>query len=522
MLTPQNTTYRGYSRQVHSPLREILRLKLSGGLSIRQIQRSTKISVGAIQKLLAKASELELTWPLPDELNDTELANLFYPKSDTRRSTRFQQPDWAKVHQDLKRKEMTKQLLWEEYCQQYPNRCYSYSQFCDRYRQWQGTQKRSMRQTHKAGEKCFVDYCGPTVPIINAATGEIHDAQVFVAVLGASNYTYAEATHNQALPDWIGSHVRMFEFFGGCSEIVVPDNLRSGVSRPCRYDPDLNPSYQQWAAHYGVAVIPARPYKPKDKSKAEVGVQIVERWILARLRHHSFFSLAEVNQCIRSLLEELNQRPFKQLPGNRIEAFEQIDKPALKPLPLHPYQYVEIKTVKVNIDYHIQHQQHLYSVPHQYVGESLELHASDGLITLYFRQHKVAVHPRKRHPGTTTEPTHMPERHQRHQQWTPGRLKRWAQDLGSDVLQWVEMQLSSRAHPEQAYRVCLGLLNLSREYPSQRLNSACQIANREGLDRLKQIKSILKSNRDQLPEQLDLSVELPQDHDNVRGPNHFH
>ena len=503
-------------------IREILRLRFAAGLSIRQIKDSTKVSVGAIQKLLSKAQELELSWPLPDELDDTALAGLFYPGADTRLSSRFQVPDWSAVHQELKRKGMTLQLLWEEYTQQYPNRCYSYSQFCDRYRHWRGKQRRSMRQTHKAGEKCFVDYCGQTVPIIDPGSGEIREAQVFVGVLGASNYTYAEATYTQSLPHWLESHVRMFTFFGGCTELIIPDNLRSGVSQACRYDPDLNASYQQLAEHYQVAVVPARPYKPKDKAKAEVGVQIVERWILARLRRHSFFSLAELNQCIRSLLEELNQKPFKQLSGNRLQAFERLDKPALKPLPVHPYRYVEIKPVKVNIDYHVQHNQHHYSVPHQYVGETLELHASDTLITLYFRQRQVAAHPRSHRPGTTTEASHMPKRHQKQQRWTPGRLKHWAKDIGPEVLTWVDTQLTTRDHPEQAYRVCLGLLNLSRDYPLARLNAACKIANREGLLRLKQIKSILRSHRDQLPEPLDLQTELPQEHENIRGPKNFH
>lgn len=503
-------------------IRDILRLRQAAGLSIRQIKASTKLSVGAIQKLLVKADALGLSWPLPPELDDNQLARLFYPGADTRASNRFQAPDWSVIHQELKRKGMTKQLLWEEYTQQYPNRSYSYSQFCDRYAHWRGLQKRSMRQIHKAGEKCFVDYCGPTVPIVCAATGEIRPAQVFVAVLGASNYTYAEATLTQSLPDWLGSHVRTFAYFGGCTEIVVPDNLKSGVKRACRYDPDLNASYQQWAAHYQVAVIPARPYKPKDKSKAEVGVQIVERWILARLRHHTFFSLAELNQCIRALLEDLNQKSFKQLPGNRRQAFEQLDQPALKPLPRHPYRYVDIKPVKVNIDYHVEYQRHHYSVPHHYVGETLELHASDTLITLYFRRQTVATHVHKHYPGITTEPAHMPKRHQKHQQWTPGKLKNWARDVGAETLRWVTTQLDTKPHPEQAYRVCLGLLNLCKTYPRERLEAACRIANQAGLRRLKQIKSILQSNRDQLPEQLELNTELPQDHENIRGPHNFH
>ncbi len=513
-MTAKRTTMR--------KIRDVLRLRLSAGLSIREISRSTKISVGGIAKLLAKATALELSWPLPDDLDDNTLANLFYPAADTRTSRRYQMPDWPVIHLELKRPHMTKQLLWEEYTQQYPNRCYSYSQFCDRYRHWRGKQKRSMRQHHRAGEKCFVDYGGSTVPVINGSTGEIREAQIFVAVLGASNFTFVEATWTQTLPDWLGSHVRMLEYFGGCTDMIVPDNLRSGVSKACRYDPDINPSYQQWAEHYLVAVVPARPYKPKDKAKAENAVLVVQRWILARLRHHSFFSLAELNQCIRALLEDLNNRPFKQLPGCRRSAFEQLDRPALKPLPIHPYRYVAIKPVKVNIDYHVQYEAHCYSVPHQYVGERLELHASDTLVEAYFQRQLVATHPRKYTPGFTTNPAHMPKRHREHQQWSPGRLKRWAGDIGPDIQTWVSDQLEQRAHPEQAYRVCLGLLNLSKQYPATRLNAACRIANQAGLVRLKQVKTILKSNRDQLPEQLSLAAELPQDHENVRGPHHFH
>ena len=314
----------------------------------------------------------------------------------------------------------------------------------------------------------------------------------------------------------------MLDYFGGCTALIVPDNLRSGVSKACRYDPDLNPSYQQWAEHYQVAVIPARPYKPKDKAKAEVAVQVVERWILARLRHHTFFSLAELNQCIRSLLEDLNSRPFKQLPGCRQSAFEQLDRPALRPLPSQPYRYRDIKPVKVNIDYHVQYKDHHYSVPHQYVGERLELHASETLVETYFRRQLVATHPRKYRPGLTTNPAHMPTRHRAQQQWSPGRLKRWAADIGPDTLLWVSGQLEGRDHPEQAYKVCLGLLNLSKQYPATRLNAACRIATGAGLNRLKHIKAILKSNRDQLPEQLSLAADLPQDHENIRGPHNFH
>lgn len=505
-------------------IREILRLRWAAGLSIRQIRASTKASVGAIQQLLIRAAALGLSWPLPDELDDAALARLLYPGTDVRVSSRYEIPDWAAVHQELKHKGVTKLLLWEEYTAHYPNRCYSYSQFCDRYRQWQQRQKRSLRQLHKAGEKCFVDYCGQTVPIVDRHTGEIRAAQVFVGTLGASNYTFAEASWTQSLPDWLGSHVRMLEYFGGCPALIVPDNLKSGVNRACRYDPDLNASYQQLAEHYQLAVLPARPRKPRDKPKVEVAVQVVERWILARLRKHTFFSLAELNRCIRALLTELNAKPFKRLPGNRRDAFENIDRPALKPLPKHAYEYVAIKTVKVNIDYHIEFEHHHYSVPHELVGERLECYVGEQLVKVYFQGKQVACHARSQGPGMTTVAAHMPVKHQKHHAWTPGRLKQWAQDIGPNVLIWVRYRLDERDHPEQAYRLCLGLLNLSRQYPAQRLDTACRIANQHSMARLKQIQSILKANRDQLPDQLGSDAEsaLPQDHENIRGPHHYH
>ena len=506
-------------------LRDVLRLRLQAGLSIRAISRSAKLSIGGVQKLISRAEALKLSWPLPADLDDTRLAGLFYPGADTGAAPRREAPDWAAVHEELTRPHVTRQLVWEEYTHQYPNRCYSYSQFCDRYRHWLGQQQRTMRQVHKAGEKCFVDYGGDTASVIDATTGEVRPAQLFVAVLGASDYTFAEATWTQSLPDWLGSHTRAMTFFGGVPALIVPDNLRSGVSKACRYDPDINPSYQQWAEHYRVAILPARPRKPRDKAKAEQGVLLVQRWILARLRHHRCFSLDELNRHIATLLEDLNNRPFKRKPGSRRAAFEALDKPALQPLPPQPYQYVHIKPVTVHIDYHVQYQQHYYSVPHQYVGEKLALHASDTLIELYFRQRCIAAHPRRDAPGFSTHPAHMPERHRAQQQWSPERLTRWATQLGPDVHDWVSRQLKRRTHPEQAYRVCLGLLQLSKRYPATRLNAACQRANQAGLVRLKQIQHLLETNQDQLPgltgQDTALPNPLPQDHENLRGPQHF-
>ncbi len=504
-------------------LREVLRLRLSAQLSMRQIRDSLRLSLGAVQKITSKADELKLDWDAIQKIDDRQLAKAIYPESDTRASSTLELPDWRDIHKELAYPKMTKHVAWEEYSQTYPNRSYSYPQYCHLYGEWLKKQKRSMRQVHKAGDKLFVDYAGQTVPVVQGDTGEVRLAQVFVAVLGASNYIFAEATWTQRLPDWLGSHVRAFNFIGGVPKLVVPDNLKSGVTKPCRYDPDLNPSYEQLGAHYGVAIMPARPRKPQDKAKAEGGVLIIERWILARLRHHTFFSLAELNQCIAALLADVNNRAFKQLKGTRQEWFESIDKPALLPLPKHAYEYTYIKTVKVNVDYHVQYEDHLYSVPHQLVGEKLEIHAKDKLIEIFFHNKRVTSHARKYHYGMTTNPQHMPTQHEKHHQWSAGRLMNWAKDLGDDVLVWVKAILAQKQHEQQAYRVCLGLLNLSRQYESARLNKACAIATHHQLYRLKQIKSILQSNQDQLlPESKEQLSLLPQAHENIRGPKSFH
>lgn len=496
-------------------IREALRLKFQANLSIRKIARATQVSVGTIQHILSQASIHQLSWPLPEPMTDKQLVSLLYPAK-PKSPDAVVLPDWLHIHQELKRKEVTKWLLWQEYEQSVAN-SYSYSQFCRRYTAWLGQQKRSMRQIHKAGEKCFVDYAGPTIDIIDRNTGEVHKAQIFVGVLGASNYTYAEASRSQTSKDWLMSHVRMFEYFQGVPLMLVPDNLKSGVTKACRYDPDINASYQQLAEHYHVAVMPARPLKPKDKAKAEVGVQVVERWIMAKLRHQLFFSLYELNHVMGQLLEDLNTRAFKKLEGNRRQAYEQLDKPALNPLPKHPYRYSDIRQAKVNIDYHISYEQHHYSVPHAYVGEKVEIHASDALIEVFFGQTKIASHPRKHIPGMTTDASHMPMPHAKHMKWTPERLKSWAAQVGEDTLTWVSQRMAEKKHPEQAYRLCLGLLGLTKKLPKQRLNSACRLANQQGLTRLKQIKSILQNNQDQLPEQLSINVSLPQQHENIRG-----
>lgn len=503
-------------------IKELLRLKFEARLSQRQIARCLKMGLGTVSQHLCRAKALGLTWPLPDDVDDSQLEALFYPKAPARSG--YIEPDYAEMHSELKNKGITKQLLWEEYKQAHDVNGYQYSQYCQRYRNWVKTLQRSMRQIHKAGEKLFVDYCGQTISIVNSFTGEITRAQIFVATLGASSYTYAEATRTQTKPDWIQSHINAFNFLGGVPEIIVPDQLKSAVTTSCRYEPKINASYQHMASHYKTAIIPARPRKPKDKSKVENAVLVVERWILARLRKMTFFSLAELNQHIRFLLEDLNQRPFKKLKGSRASQFEMLDKPALRSLPLQPYQYTECKLARVNIDYHIEYNKRYYSVPHHLVKHQVEVQATRDTITIYFNGKQVAKHPKQLQSGHyITNPAHMPESHRKHAQWSPERILSWAQDLGPYVLKLTQKLFDKKAHPEQAYRACLGLLNLSRKYDAQRLNEACNRALNIGSCRLQSVKSILQNGLDQQPLNEPLTPPDEHDHhDNIRGPEYYH
>ncbi|MCP5016552.1 MAG: IS21 family transposase, partial [Ketobacter sp.] len=479
-------------------IKEILRLHYEAGLSRRGIAQALNISYGSAANYLNRAECAGISWPLPPDIGERELGRLLFPTQPLTGQRRFAEPDFLTMHEELKRKGVTRQLLWQEYRQQHPKDGYSYAQFCHRYLEWRDKQQRSMRQTHKAGEKLFVDYCGPTMAIVNPETGEVRQAQVFVAVLGASNYTFACASWSQNQADWLNAHVKAFSFYDGVPEIVVPDNLKSAVRKTHRYEPDLNPAYQQLASHYGIAVIPARPYKPKDKAKAETAVQIVERWIMARLRHQTFFSLASLNQAIRFLLDDLNQRPFKKLPGCRQSQFEQLDKPALKPLPSQPYQYADIKLARVHIDYHIEYDKHYYSVPHHLVKVQVEVQATDTTVAIYHQGQRVACHPRSHRQGahsTCTE--HMPRPHQQ-QQWSPERFLSWAKEIGDATHAVVSHILQEKRHPEQCYRRVLALLNNARKYGRDRLDNACQRALLINSPTRSSVESILKQGLDRI------------------------
>lgn len=510
-------------------LKEILRCKYQGKLTHRQIALSLSISASTVSYYVNRAAQLGITdWPLAPIWDDVTLERAFLKTVAVHKTQHKPLPNWAGVYQELKapgRKGVTLELLWQEYAERSPEQHYSYNHFCRLYKEWAAVLQPSMRQTHLAGEKLFVDYCGQTMPIVDPDTGEMTcRAQIFVAVLGASNYTFAEATRSQQLEDWIMSHKRAFEFFGGVPQLVVPDCLKSAVSVARNTDPDLNPTYQMLAAHFGTAIMPARPRKPKDKSKAEVGVQVVTRWILAVLRHEVFHSLAHLNQRIAELLIKLNNKPFQKLPGCRSSLFNELDAPALQPLPRFPYEYTKIQRVLAGKDYHVDIEKHYYSVPYALVGKRLEAHIRAQTIVIYHHGQVVAEHPRSHRKGQhTCDMAHMPDHHKVMLEWSPERLLKWAASIGIYTQQWVQETLAHAAHPALAVRPCLSLLGQSETYSKARLEAACLRGHLTGANRLHNIRAILKNGLEYQPmptvkhDPLKALV-----HDNVHGESYFH
>jgi transposase len=500
---------------------EALRLR-AAGLSTRKIAASLSVAQSTVAEYLKRADRAGLSWPLPAGATDVDLERRLFEPVGGRTRRGLEQPDWAAVHRELRRNGVTLSLVWEEYRAAHPDDGYGYSRFCELYRRWEGRLSPSMRQHHVAGERAFVDYAGDTLEIVDGGTGEMRRAQIFVGVLGASSYTYAEATWTQSLPDWIGAHVRMLAFFGGSPEQLVSDNLKAGVTKACFHEPRINRTYAEMAAHYDAAVIPARPYKPRDKAKVEVGVQLVQRWIIARLRKRRFFSLAEANAAIRELLDRLNGKVTRHLGASRRALFEQLDKPALKPLPSAPYAYAEWFERRVGLDYHVEVEKQYYSVPHQLLKKTLWVRVSARTVEIFHDGQRVASHVRTsgnaRH---TTVAAHMPASHRRYAGLTPAELRRRAEAIGPETEALVDLILRTKPHPEQGFRACIGIVGLARSHGRGALEAACRRAREIGGLSYSSVRSILQNNlhRQQPPK----PAEGPAiTHPNIRGASYFH
>lgn len=497
----------------------ILRLSAEG-VTARQISLNLGVARSTVSECQRRAAQAGIGWPPPAELDEAALERRMYPPSTLCADTR-PAVDWAAIHVELKRKGVTLFLLHQEHKENFPEG-YQYSRFCDLYRVWAGTVDRVMRQEHRAGEKAYVDYSGQRLPIVDRHTGEIRQAEIFVGAMGASAYTFAEATWTQGLPDWLGSHVRMLEFYGASPRVCVSDNLRSGVTRPHRYEPEINASYQALLDHYGIAAIPAQVRQPRQKSRAEAGVFLTQRFILARLRNTPFFSLDQANRAIAALVQAMNRRPFKKLPGTRLSLFESIDRPAMRPLPAARYEYAEWKRCRVGINYHITVEAHHYSVPHTLAGQEIDVRTTATTVECLHRGHRVTSHARGLiRGGYTTLAAHMPERHQQHAQWTPERLLAWAAKSGPATAQMAQTILARRAYPEQGFRSILGVMRLGKTYGDARLEAACQRALSIGTCSYTSIESILKAGLDRSDLPMPIALSLPAEHDNVRGPGYY-
>lgn len=502
-------------------IRELLRLKFDCHLTNREISKSCASARSTVAEHLRRFSESHLSWPLPPDIDDESLEGLLFPPMPAAGDPPREPLDFVYLHKELRRRGVTLMLLWHEYKAVH---CagYQYSQFCSLYRQWAAGVDPVMRHEHAAGEALCVDWAGMTVDITDRVSGVIKPASIFVAALPASSYSYAEATLSQDLADWIGAHCRALAYFGGVPQMLVPDNTKTAVTRACYYEPDINPSYLEMANHYGTAILPTRVRKPRDKAAVENAVLIVERWILARIRNETFFSLSTLNRRIAELLEEFNHRPFQKLPGCRRQAFEDIDRPVLKPLPAEPYRFAEWKKVGVNIDYHIEFERHYYSVPYRLIHKRVDVRYTTSTIECFYKSTRVASHIRLNLPGRhTTVKEHMPPQHQKWVEWTPERFVRSAQKIGPACATLIQTIIATRAIPQQGFRSALGILRLEKSYGTSRLEMACQRALDIGATSYTSVKSILKHGLDHCAASQPAQNETAINHDNIRGPQYY-
>jgi transposase len=499
--------------------KEILRQKWLLGRPHRAICTSVGVSMGAVSLALTRAANAELTWDAVNALDDAELEARLYPSVVA--AAARPEPDCTWIHRERHRVGVTLELLHHEYLEQHPGGL-RYTSFCDRYREWMGRRGLVMRQVHVAGDKMFVDYSGKRPRIVDPSTGEVLEVELFVAALGASNLTYAEATYTQRGPDWIASHVRAFDYFGGVPAACVPDQLKSGVTRACRYEPEVQRTYEELAQHYGTTVLPARPMHPRDKAKVEVAVQIAQRWLLARIRNEVFHSLGELNARLRELLVDLNGREMRRYGKSRRALFEAIERAALRPLPTTRFEYTEWQKARVNIDYHVQVEGHFYSVPYKLVHEEVEARLCGDVVEILHGRARVAAHRRSSvKGGFTTITEHMPSAHRAQAEWTPSRIVAWAGKVGVSTRELCEAILADRPHPEQGFRSCLGILRLGKRYGELRLEAACSRALRVRARSYRHVESILKNGLDRVVA-TDEQTSLPLTHENVRGPGYYH
>jgi len=502
-------------------LRELLRLKYDAGLSHRALAQACAMGLGTVTTYLQRAAAAGVAWPLPEDLDDEALEARLFARPATPLARDRVVPEWAQLHHELKKPGVTLALLWTEYRAQHPTG-YAYSQFCERYRRWARALKPSMRQVHRAGEKLFVDFSGKRPHLVDPTTGELVVVELFVGVLGASGLIYAEATRSQDLPSWVSAHVRMLDYFQGSAAIWVPDNLKSGVTMAHRYEPEINRTYAELAQHYGAVVIPARVATPTDKPKVEVSVQIAQRWVVAALRHQTFFTLADLNAAIGTRVDAINLRPMKGLGVSRRTLFEQIDRPALKSLPRTRYELATWQPCRVNIDYHVQVDHNFYSVPYQLVHARVEARVTQLTVEVFFKGHRVAVHTRLTGRGRfATQLAHMPHAHRAHAEWTPSRLIAWAEQTGPATGRLAAGILERRPHPEQGYRACLGLMRLGRVHGADRLEAACDRAARLRSYRLRTVEHILTNQQDRLPLEDPAPARPALTHENVRGATYY-
>ena len=503
-------------------IRDVLRLKFEAGLSDRTLAVAVGISKGAVAAYVYRARAAGLSWPLPAGLDDTALERRLFPGPPAPEAVRRAVPDWAQVERELRRRGVTRALLWQEYRAQHPDG-FGYSWFCEAYDAWKGQVSPTMRQSHVGGEKVFVDFAGDTMGVVDPGSGEVWQAKLFVACMGASNLVFAEARASETLADWLGAHVNLFTTLGGVPKFVVCDNLKAAVTNPDRHDPGLNRSYLEMAAYYGTTILPARPGKPRDKAKVEQSVLLAERWIMARLRHARFFSLAELNAAITVLTAELNARIMRGFGASRAELFASLDEPALRGLRTPPYAFARWRRCRVGLDYHVEADGHWYSVPFRLIRQLVDLRISAATVEVFHKGERVASHARVSHRrGHTTIAEHMPSAHRRHAQWTPARLLEEAGKVGPATMALCEAVMAARPHPEQGFRTCLGILDLARTYGAARLEAACGRGVGIRARTVTSIRSILQTGLDRTFLEEEPDRQPPPWHGNIRGGGYFH